>query len=44
MINKESNQSKENLPKPDDAASVDVLAHIVIKDVTTGKVIVNKRG
>jgi len=47
MINKESNQIKEDLPKqdkPDDSAKVDVLAHIVIKDVATGKVIVDKRG
>lgn len=47
MINKESNQTKENLPeqnKPDDSAKVDVLAHIVIKDVASGKVIVNTRG
>jgi hypothetical protein len=44
MINKESNQTKENSPKPDDTSKVDVLAHIVIKDVATGKVIVDKRG
>jgi hypothetical protein len=47
MINKESNQTKESLPdknKPDDSAKVDVLAHVVIKDVASGKVIVDKRG
>lgn len=47
MINKESKETKKDLPtatKPDETAVVDVLAHIVIKDTTTGEVIVNKRG
>ncbi len=39
MINKASNNKK-----PDDHAVCDCIAHLLIKDKKTGKVIVNRRG
>lgn len=42
MINKASNKKKE--PVPDEHAVCDLIAHLVIKDKDTGKIIVNRRG
>jgi hypothetical protein len=39
MINKASNKKE-----PDDHAVCDCIAHLVIKDKNTGKIIVNRRG
>lgn len=42
MINNENKDKPKT--KPDDAANIDVSAHIKIKDVKTGKVIIDRRG
>lgn len=49
MINKANNEDKqENVPLVDagyvDTAKLDMQCHLIIKDVDTGEVIVNKRG
>jgi hypothetical protein len=44
MINNENDEKSKDNRKPDDQTKVDILAHIQIKDVDTGTVLVNKRG
>ena len=42
MINKKNDKQKDD--KPDENVRIDILAHLVIKEKETDKVVVNKRG
>ena len=44
MINKDNADNKKDKDQPDDTARCEISAHLVIKDKTIDKTVVNKRG